>query len=327
MFQHESIRFRDLFSTAWKRTISRHSLWIFGVLAGMLSTGGLCESAGKVLSHIMHSDALFEELYTNPFWGYAYVHTFIEHMKTVNPVQMAVVLSVGSLLFVGLLSASFLSQGALLAGLGKHEASFKTCFRTATRALPRLVLLSLFLHALVWILVLGISIPLATAAVFGTPGAIIFYVIGMLVFFPLAMVLFSAGQLAAIDIVRHNRPFHRALAEASRSTTRHWLVLLEVSICSFLIVCAAAVGFLLLVAVLMIPGTVLILLAIASASSAFLLAVQVIGGLTLLALFLAFFGATTTFQYAVWIELFEHLHVAKPLLLSKTERLWQKLWR
>lgn len=326
MQHHAFVRYRDLFLTAWKRSFFRHTLWIFGVLASFVTTGGIIQSASQTFSNITTSRNILEQVYTAPFLGQEWIAQFIQRMTQIEPTRMIIVLTGLTILTVLFLILSFVSQGSLLAGLGKHENSFRENQKQGISSAPRLFLLGLFTRAVQWLLVLSISVPLAVAAISTTPIVALVYVICFLIFFPAILILHGATQLTAIDIVRHNKSFHTSFIEAWRSVIKNWLIIFEVEILCFLLVFLALIFTILCSFILAIPFVVVFLIAAAIGSSGLVVTTQVVSVLVYLGIFLTFIGAITTFQQAVWVELFERLHVAKPELLSKLERLWSRLW-
>jgi len=234
MQHHAFVRYRELFLTAWKRSFFRHPLWVFGILASCVTTGGLIQASGQTFSNITSSRNFFEQIYATPFLGQEWIAHFIERMQGIDPTRMVLVLTGLTVLMVLFLIASFVSQGGLLHGLGAHKNSFKENLQHGVSSAPRLFLLGIFVRAVQWILVLGISVPLAVATIDSTPVIALVYVICFLIFFPAILLLHGAAQLTAIDIVRYKRSFHTAFLEAWRSTLKNWLVIFEVEILCFL---------------------------------------------------------------------------------------------
>ncbi len=69
--------YRTLLREAFTHTWQRKSLWIFGIFAGLISTGGVIEVALSGIKQVTTGGAFLQQLLDQTFVGYAHASQII----------------------------------------------------------------------------------------------------------------------------------------------------------------------------------------------------------------------------------------------------------
>ena len=114
--------YRSLLRDAWLVTWQRKSLWVFGIFAGLLFSGGVIDMMLSGFHKITQTGSLLQHLMNQSFIGYDYLSQFLLYLAQVNPNQVKIVLLFIVLATLGLISAGVISQSALIHASGSAPA-------------------------------------------------------------------------------------------------------------------------------------------------------------------------------------------------------------
>src|SRR3989338_4394715 len=113
--------YRPFLREAWRLTWERKSLWIFGIFAALISTGGVVDVVWRALQKIQRAESLLENLADSSFMGYDVAASYIGQLATLGPQRTSFIIIVSTLMGILLVIIATLSQGALLLGI-RHKA-------------------------------------------------------------------------------------------------------------------------------------------------------------------------------------------------------------
>jgi len=302
-----TVIYRSFFRDAWSRTWKQKSLWVFGLFAAILQSGGLGDTFLRGVRRVEYRGQWFSDLFQDSVIGLRTLGTYLAHIATLPSWQTTLLLTLILLLLLGIFALSILSQQILIGHTDqKEKKSAKQTRYEKLEIFERLAGINVltkiggFIATLLatLILVLYLRDPGSLHAFF------VFVAFGLLI--PVLIILQNLSMLASIHAVKTKASFFSCVERALSVFRSHWLATLELGLSVFLLIAAVA-GLLCLV-------LFLLLLPLAFASSFFMstdswvgfmicqsVSLFLIGLVTLL-----FVGSSTTFQYTVWISFYKH---------------------
>lgn len=313
--------YRSLLSDALRVAWGRKQLWVFGLFAALLSTGGAWEMTAKSFHRLSTVRDACVQVMRGTFTGTQMFGRSVRDMIVLEPSRatgVATIIIVAVLLAV---IASVVSQGALVAGTGKKEVADAEAIRAGRSAFWDLLALNLLHKAAHAVVTLIAAIPLFALITSPTRPDVVVTFLVCLVVFPLTIVISILFMLASVDAAKKGTHALDAIHHAVRVWTAHWLAALELGLILFLSALLAGVLFLTVVALLAIPFAVLVSASLVFGSSTVFLLVNVFGAFLFVLLLFGFVGMLTTFQYAAWGRFYEH-GTGKKKVISKTHRIW-----
>src|SRR3989338_3617616 len=80
MRKKSTMLYRPFLCEAWLLTWQRKSLWIFGILAALISTGGVIDTVSVTLQKVERTQSLLNQLLDHSFIGYALASEYIQQL-------------------------------------------------------------------------------------------------------------------------------------------------------------------------------------------------------------------------------------------------------
>lgn len=313
--------YRPLFADAFRVAWERRSLWVFGLFAALLSTGGVWEMAAKNYQNLGATRDAYVGMIHGTFSGTQMFGRMVQRMLEIDPSRSTGIITVFLVFAVMALVVSVSSQGALIACAGARPLIAEHAAEYGRRAFWHMLALNV-LHKAAHVVLTGLSaLPLfLLVARPGAPTALAAF-LSYLVAFPLTVAVAAIFMLASVNVVRAQSHALDAVHRAVDIFRSHWLAAFETGLILFAAVSLAAFAFVLAAGVAAIPFAVIVALALAFGNPFLFLAVNALGAVLLVGLLLAFAGATTAFQYAVWVRFYDHASV-NGKVISKSHRMW-----
>ena len=288
--------------TAWRNPV----LWIFGIFAAVLSTGGSLDAVWKFFNAIQNQGSeLFIGNTAIQIWRVGTVGGF--HFL---PFFQAL-LALFALCVILLAVAGFacVSQGVLIQSIGGTwkdgtKGKLKAALKVGGRALLPIAVLNLLIIVSIWVARFLVSLPLAIAL--GKINALYtaIYIVSFVIFFLLALGL-SIIQIYALNaMILQGASLAEGFKRAWLVLKEHWIVTFETAILQALVVFVLTILALLAGLILCFPPALLYILAIFRNNFTLF---QISSGLFVaigLLLVVFFTGFTVTFQYALWTLMF-----------------------
>lgn len=298
--------YRPLFLEAWK-TVWRHKrLWLVGIFAAVMASGGLFESVSGSWQTALRGRLLIEQCLNGTLPGYQWLVSYGRYMSALPPAHQYGLAITVLLCLVLLVVIGAIAQGALFAGaLEKHLSNFRELFKMGSQ----------FFWRVLWLDVLG---KLGLGLVFMITVAPVAFMnplpygwhkyppfISLVLFLVGAIFITVIQMLSLAGVIRKHLNVHAALAEAWDIFRLHVWVLFELGILLFIVSFLAALATLAALFVLGLPITLLFVAAIILGSPLFyefsiIISIAVVVSVVLLAS-----GLLTAFQYTVWSLFFE----------------------
>lgn len=298
--------YRPLFLEAWK-TVWRHKrLWLVGVFATVMASGGLFESLSGNWQTALKGQMLVGQCINGTLPGYQWLVSYARYTAMLPVARQYVLATIIFLLLAALIIVGAAAQGALFAGaLEKHPSGFRELLKMGRHFFWRILSIDILGK-----IGLGLVFLLTvTPVVFLNP-----LPYGWHKYPPfISLVLFLAGtilitviqMLALASVVRKRLNVRAALAEAWNIFRLHLLVSFELGILLFAASLAAVLGTLAALIVLTLPITILFVVASVLGSTLLYGFSIIISIAAVVALILLVSGFLNAFQYTVWSLYFE----------------------
>src|SRR3989339_1095515 len=301
MKKKSTMLYRPLFREAWLLTWQRKSLWIFGIFAALISTGGVIDTVGATLQKVERTESLLHQLMDHSFIGYPLASEYIQQLTLLGTHRVGLILCVITISVVALLIISILSQGALLLGIGSKEPQEPYRLRRlAGNHFWSLFIVGILNKILMSILTLLMILPLWLIAVSGsTIDAILFFIL-MLVFIPISVIINIVYMFTMIHIVEKNAHLLDAIHLGFQLFKKQWVATIEYGLILFFLVFAAGLALLFASSLLFIPYTLLSPIVLLTGSTALFITMNVLFAFLIFVVILVFGGVSVTFQYSAW---------------------------
>lgn len=299
--------YRSFLRESWRLTQERKSLWVFGIFAALISTGGVVDVVWRALEKVTRTESLMENLADASFMGYDVAASYIGQLAVLGSQRTSFIVIVSTLTGILLVIIATLSQGALILGVGAKTASDPyTIRREAGAHFWSLFLIGALNKILMLLLVVLMTLPLLLVSISTSLGHALLFVALMLLFIPATIALNIIYMFALIDVVETNAHPLSAIHTGARLFAKQWLATLEYGIILFLLVFGASLLLLILVSLLLVPLSIVYAATLLAGSFSLLLTFNVISALLIFVIVLMFCGACVTFQYGAWYHFYKH---------------------
>ena len=299
--------YRPFLREAWRLTWERKSLWIFGIFAALISTGGVVDVVWRTLEKVTRTESLLANLADTTFMGYDVAASYIGQLAVLGSQRTSFIVIALSLMGILLVILATLSQGALLLGIRAKESSAPHALRQEAGVhFWNFLLIGILYKLLMLLLTVLMVLPLLLVSVSTTLGHSLLFLALMMLFIPTTIVLNIIYMFALIDVVATDAHPLNAIHTGTRLFAKQWLATLEYGLILFLLIFGAGLLLLVALCLLLIPLSILYTATVLSGSSWFFLAFIVVATLLIFAIILIFGGACVTYQYSAWVAFYKH---------------------
>lgn len=293
--------YRSILKEAFELTWKRKSLWVFGLFAGLISTGGVVDMALRSLQRVKNQGAFLEQLIDRSFIGYNLFASYLQQLYLLGSTRVSWIITACTLVVLGLIIAGILSQIALI--LSSASPTDLHPHHLRKRALEHFW--SVFTIDLVTkvfsIILTGLtSLPFLFFFLNTSPYSFWIVFLQTLVFLPLIVVLNIISIIAIIDGVDRKTNPLEALSTAMCLFKRQWVATLEFGLILFLLVLLGGISLIVLSGILLIPYALVYTAALLTGSLSFFFIANTLFGLCFVILVFFFAGAIITFHYTAW---------------------------
>lgn len=326
----ETSLFRPTIKRALKIAWNYKFLWFFGIFTALVGGSEEFQAVFRSLDGLSAYQTTFEALQNGDSTGtLAQIWNLITDAWTTQTGQVIFWFIVFLILALVLMAIIVASQAALVDSAGRalqnKPVNLDSAWLGGVTHFWRMLGLTAFEKAVVWLLYLVMTVPLALGFYF-TEGAgwnIALVLLSVLVFLPIAVVVSFVVRYAQSYAVIENKSFSDSLAASWKLFRAHWVVSVEMAIVIFLLTIVFYLLLVLGVALVTIP-----FFGIALVISVFGLegVSVVISDLGIIAaiLWIVLAGAfTSVFQWAAWVTFFMEIrdNGAKSKLANVVDRL------
>jgi len=298
--------YRPLFLEAWKNTWRHKRLWLLGIFAAVMASGGLFESLSGSWQTALKGRMMLEQYINGTLPGYQWLVSYGRYLAAMEPFQQYLLSALIVLAFFGLVSFGALAQGAILAGgLKKTPAKFCELIQNGQTFFWRILGLDVLGK-----LGLGLVFLITVAPVaFLNPLPYGWHqyppFISLVLFLAGAIFVTTLQMLSLAGVVRKHLNIRAAVNEAWDIFRLHLAVTFELGVLLFIISFLAALATLIVLIILALLLTLLFVVAILVSSSGLYLLAIFISLATFIVVALLAAGLLSTFQYTVWLLYFE----------------------
>ena len=317
--------YRTLLRDALRLTWQRKTLWIFGIFAAFISTGGVFDVAASGLHRIQLGGSFLHQLLDTSFVGYALVSTYIGQIKALGSFTTAAIVFFMTLLILGAIFLAVLSQTSLIHGIKSERHEHPNVFRKrAHDHIGRVFLIDLLTKIAGGILVCLTTLPMLWFYTETTTYSFLVTFVQLLIFFPGVLIISIISMLSVIHIIETEATILQALSDSWKMFTRHWLATIEFAVILFLLIAVSGFGIFAIILVLSVPYAFIYSLSLLTGSFIFFILINILFALFTLTIILALGGAIVTFQYAAWYLFYKQTEhpVHDRISLAKTFRLF-----
>lgn len=298
--------YRPFLREAWCLTWERKSLWIFGIFAALISTGGVVDVVWRALEKVKRTESLLENLADASFIGYDVAASYIGQLAVLGPQRTSFIVIVITLTGILLVVIATLSQGALVLGIRTNEQKNPYDLRReACTHFWSLFVIGILNKVSMLLLVILMALPLLLISVSTNLGHGLLFIILMLLFIPITIILNIVYMFAIIDTVEEDAHPLDAIHTGIRLFGKQWLATFEYGIILFFAVFGAGILFLILLTLFLIPLSIIYTTTLFTGSFFLFLTLNVIAALFIFAVILTFGGACVTFQYSAWYRFYK----------------------
>ncbi len=323
--------YRHILAEAWGLVRRNKALWLLGFFVSFLGNGGVYELLVQGTGRLGLQDDFGSFFTLGLLPGWSREAGAIHALGSAN---LAVLLLVGLTAVALAIVAIWVvlsAQGGLIAGVRDAARGRKTRFGSlfaagnetfgpllAINIVSRLAIMAFFYF------LLALTVLYLTSASLLNVFA---YLCGFVLFVPITLALGFVTIYAACYVVLQRLPFMAAIESAFALFKKYWLISLETALLLFVINLLAAFG----IGAVTAAAAIALLPFLIGASllqSSLAIGVVALIAAVLGVLFLAFVGSLlAAYQYAVWVTLFNKLHVRGHGGSSKIARWFERLLR
>ena len=312
--------YRPLFLEALKNTWRHKRLWLLGIPASMMASGGLFEAISGNWKSAQHGRVLIEQMINGALPGYQWFVSYQRYLGDLEPTRQYIILIFILLVIAAAMVIGVIAQGALFSeALEKQTSNFHELFKKSYRFFWRILWLDLLAKLGMAVFFLITVAPVA----FLNPLPYSWHkyppVVSLFCFLIGAVIISALQMLALSGIVRKHLNVRAALSEAWDIFRLHLLTTIEIGILLFVTSLAAAAAVFFAILVLALPLTLLFVLATIFASPSLYILTIFISFSVIIAAALLGSGFLTAFQYTVWSLYFEE--AGRFGIVSKIRRL------
>jgi hypothetical protein len=303
---NQSAIYRPLFLAAWKKTWEHKRLWLLGIFATAMASGGLFESISGHWRAAIHWRTMIEQCLNGTLPGYEWLVSYNRYLTGMPPLKQYGLATAIVLIIVGIIIVGVASQGALLASsLEKRPLDLNTLVKKSSVffwSILSLDILGKLAMGIIFIITVA-PIVLINPLPFGWQQYPPF--ISLTLFLIGAVFVTAMQMLSLVGVVsKHLNPLS-AISEAWDIFRFHILVTFELGFLLAFTSVVAVIFTMLFLFALAIPLTLLFFAATALASPSLYLITIFFSVILIVAVILLASGALTTFQYTVWSLYFE----------------------
>ncbi len=328
--------YRSILKQAWSITWHNRWLWVFGLFAAFLGSGGEYNMLIKNVSSVQEGGALITNLQTfltaNGLgtW-FATLQEVFSNLNTASAVLMALTL----ILIFLLVWLAFVAQAGLISStfrLSKQEpANMHEGWKRGKKKFIPVFGMNILGKVFVYALLILLSLPFFFLLV-NTNNLLwewVIMIISFLIFIPLAIVVAFLVRYAVIFIVVKNSSIQSAIHDSWKLFSKNWIVSLETAFILFIINILVGIALLIAILFVVVPFVLLGFMSVYFDIASLYLVAWILGVLS--AAFVAFTvgAALATYQMSVWVILFTKLTegVVIPKVLRLAATLPQKFKR
>lgn len=324
MSKQSTMVYRSLIFDALRVTWERKSLWIFGIFAALVFSGGIVDVAVSGIKKATVTGTFLESLLDRSFIGYAYASQFLLQLKKIDVAQFKFFLILSTLLVIGLFCAGIISQAALVHGCQNHIRHSKLLRHHALVHFWNVFSINLIGKMLNLLLVGLTALPVFLFLTKNDPVSSNLLFIHFFLFIPAVIILQILIILSIIAAVQENLRTLPAITRALSIFKTHWLATIEYGFILFFMVCGASILFAGLLTLISVPTSWLYHMLLTSAifPSYFLIPTSYFFFFSLL---LTFAGIVVTFQYVAWHAFFKRA-THSTFGLKPFSKIWRALF-
>lgn len=293
--------YRTLLREAWRLTWQRKTLWIFGIFAAFVSTGGVMDVATTGIRRVQVGGSLFQQLLDSSFSGYTQMGKYIAQMQMFGSFQISIMVIFMTLIMIGLLFLAVLSQTSLIHGIKATTHEHPNIIRKrAHDHLFRIFTIDVLTKVSGAILVCVTTLPMLWYyAEFATYSFSIAF-IQTLLFFPAVLILSILSILSVIHVIETESTVAEAIGTAWNIFKTHWLATLEYAFILFCLISFSCFILLGIVIALSVPYAIIYTTSLLTGSLVIFVVANALYGLFAFLVVFAFGGGMVTFQYSAW---------------------------
>ncbi len=293
--------YRKLLKDALSITWERKTLWVFGIFAALVSTGGVLDSALRSMRRVKSGGNLLDNLLDSSFILYELFGQYVSQLQVIGESKVTFMVVVLTVFCVGLFAAAIIAQGSLVHGIKSPTHKHPKLVRT--HSLPHfwdIFVVDVLTKVLTTVLVIITTLPVFWYFVQTSTYSTWVVFIQLIIFIPVIIFINIISVLSIIHIVETNKNAYEGIQKALSIFKKQWVSAIEFSVILFLLVILASLVAVVALLLLSIPLGLLYSTSLFSSSAQVFFAVNTVIGLLIFAFLLA--GLLWLFSTALGIS-------------------------
>jgi len=318
--------YRNLLREAWALTWHRKSLWVFGLFAACISTGGVVEIVWRAVARVQTGAVSLSQMLNHSFPGYELFGRYLREWTVLPTDQVTILVTLYILIGVAVLVAALVSQAALVKGVhALRPFTLNEAIAASRGHFPHVLSLALLSKIAYAILFALAVLPLALLQISNPPLEALIAFLIFVVFVVAAVAVGVISMIALIEIVRENRHAIDGIHAGWKLFREHWIACMEYGLLLFVVVLVGGLAVFAGLTLVSIPFAILLLLSILSGSPFLFALMNTVGTILFFTIIFSYVGASVVYQYAAWMLFFDRSLLRGPgRLQAKVRRLWAK---
>lgn len=306
--------YKKLLMDAGKRVWQQKSLWMFGLLTALVSTGGVFDVLARSAQRVQRGPKFLQSVLDGSFAGYDLFIQYVSQLKHLDPTRVTITSAILIIVFIILLVAAVVAQGALIQQLlSKKPLAIWDSVRKGSSDFFRLLSIDILTKASTLLLVFLMTAMLITLMSQTNEWNFVLYAVLFLLFFPAILVINIISIFAQINTVREKTHVLDAIHAGTNIFRKNIMVALELGLILFLVIFLAWTLGAVFVLILSIPYTLISALALLSTNLVLFSLTNLLGVIFFTGMIFAIVGATVAYEYAAWVDLYTRANSPRPL--------------
>jgi len=323
MFKKPKPHHRPVLTKAWQMTIQHKELWLFGIFAMLLNSGGVVNITFRAFKRAT-GEGTVRELVEGSIPGSGTIITYFQELAVVGAGRIVVTTIILTLLLALLIYVGLVAQTSLISNLhnlrGKKKVRLTQTFRHTTKKLLQILGVDLLARlAMTGVLLIssGLFLTLSTTNV---AAGVIANIAILLVLVPASLLIGYLSIFALVEVVVADKGVFHAIEDAWIVLQKNWVAVTELALILFLVNLAVTILTIGTILLFLVPFLLVFVGALFTGVSALWIGTIALGTICITVIVLAYGGLLTTFTYATWYQLYKKLG-QKKRFRSKLDRL------
>ena len=314
---------RSILRQAWQTTWKHKRLWLLGILAGLVNTGGVLNITFRTF-HRLSPELTWRSYLEGSMPGATTILLYVQKLALVSQTRLGLTVAVILIALIALAVLALCAQAGLIKAIPLVDRGRKLGHFTnhSLTTLGQLLGLDFLARLAMLLLTFGTGLAIVKLVSHTVTGNALITFGLLLIFIPISLLIGYLSVFAAIEVVIKGQGIIHAVQNTWRVLTKHWLPIAELTVLLFFVNLLASFTAIVAVVLFAVPYLVSLKTATVVGSGFLWLGTMAFGAVFIILIGLLIFGWMTASTYAAWYHAYEKLG-NRPSVTSKLERVFQ----